>query len=113
MPEGEAADRLRAAAEAARSLAAEAGRLRAEGTPPQGWATPAGPSVPSRPEVQAVAALLELVRATVPHELAVQVLDVLRELLLALRAVIDVLLERLDRHAAGGPAVEVEDIPIG
>ncbi len=45
-----------------------------------------------------------------PPELAQQLADALRELLPALRALIDWYLERLDRPAAR--AAEVEDIPI-
>lgn len=114
MPEGETTQRLRAAADAARALADEAGRLREGAPPPQGWApADGGGAAPgSTPEVQAVAALLELARASLPPDLAARVLDVARELLLALRALIDLLLERIERRARDTREVAVEDIPI-
>jgi hypothetical protein len=46
----------------------------------------------------------------VPPELAQQLADAVRELLMALRALIDWYLERLDRPSP--EPVEVEDIPI-
>jgi hypothetical protein len=61
-------------------------------------------------ELQALAGLLDLARQSVPPELARQVLDALRQLLLAIRALIDYYVERLDRERAQPP--EVEDIPI-
>jgi hypothetical protein len=57
-----------------------------------------------------VAALLDAVRELVPPELQRRIGDALRELLLAVRALIDWYLERAaDGRAA---ATEVEDIPI-
>jgi hypothetical protein len=46
----------------------------------------------------------------VPPELAHQLADALRDLLLAIRAVLDYSIARLDRPAA--EPVQVEDIPI-
>jgi hypothetical protein len=57
--------------------------------------------------------LLQVVRAVrdaVPPELAARLADALRELLLALRAVIDYAVERLEKARA--EPVEVQDIPI-
>ena len=80
--------------------------------PPRGWA---GPEAEPRPSsaveaLQAIGGLVELMRGAVPPELARQTAEAARELLLALRALIDWYLERLDRP----PPVprEVEDIPI-
>jgi hypothetical protein len=59
---------------------------------------------------QAFAALVDAVRAAIPRELAQQLAEFVRELLLALRALIDWCLERL--QARRNAAVEVEEIPI-
>jgi hypothetical protein len=61
-------------------------------------------------EAEAVVALLDLVRGLVPNELQHQLTELVRELLLLVRALIDWYLDRLEarrRHP-----VEVEDIPI-
>jgi hypothetical protein len=79
--------------------------------PPRGWASPEPEAGrPALPELQAVRALLELARGAVPPELLHQLAQALRELLLAVRALIDFALERLDHPEPAAP--EVEDIPI-
>jgi hypothetical protein len=61
------------------------------------------------PDLSAVFAVIEALRAMVPAELQSQFSALVRELLLTLRAAIDWYLERLD----GGPRPpRVEDIPI-
>ena len=63
-----------------------------------------------RDELDALVALLRALRELVPPELQQQVSDVIRQVLLLLRAVIDYWVDRLD---APRPAeVEVQDIPI-
>ena len=62
------------------------------------------------PDVQALAALLEAARSSLPPELAHQLAAAARELLIALRALIDWSIARLEREPEA-PA-EVEDIPI-
>lgn len=52
----------------------------------------------------------ELVQEFVPEDLQKRIAEAVRELLVALRALIDWLVERLERRP-GGP-VEVRDIPI-
>jgi hypothetical protein len=54
--------------------------------------------------------LSELLHELVPEELQKRIAEAMRELLVALRALIDWLVERLERRP-GGPA-EVRDIPI-
>jgi hypothetical protein len=54
--------------------------------------------------------LLETARGTLPPELARQLADALRELLVALRAVLDYSIARLERPPPDEP--EVEDIPV-
>jgi hypothetical protein len=84
--------------------------------PPAGWASPGSGSEgerrgpPGVAELQALAGLLDLARQSVPPELVRQVLDALRQLLLAIRALIDYYVERVDRERETPP--EVEDIPI-
>jgi hypothetical protein len=103
-------DHLDAVHAAAERLVREA----SSSVPPRGWAAP-GDSEPPRdpfggPELAALAQLAALARNAVPPELAQQVKDALRELLLALRALIDWYLERVERGPAPDP--EVQDIPI-
>jgi hypothetical protein len=99
------ADRLfREADRAARTAAGE--------VPPSGWASPGSgtPAEERGPDVAAMLALLEGVRHAVPPELSRRLAGALRELLLALRALLDWWLERLD--ARGTAPVQVRDIPI-
>jgi hypothetical protein len=99
-----AADRLVREAEAA-------ARERAEDVPPRGWENPRAERERNAfAEIQALAGLLESLRGSIPPELARQLGEALRELLLALRALIDWWIERLDR--APEAPVEVQDIPI-
>jgi hypothetical protein len=109
-------DAAHATAERLVREAEEAARSHTAGVPPRGWAdappgTPAevGPGTAIE-ALQAVAGLLEVVRSAVPPELASQFTGALRELLKALRALIDFYLERLD--APPPQPKQVEDIPI-
>ena len=61
-------------------------------------------------DLQALAGLLETARTSLPPELARQLGDAARELLLALRALIDWWIARLEREPER--PVEVQDIPI-
>jgi hypothetical protein len=103
-------DRLRATQEAAERIA---GRV-----PPQGWASEAERDATAG-EVQALVSVLHALRNLVPDELWDQVRDVLRQLLLLLRAILDLVVERLSGpeagargDAAGAGAPQVQDIPI-
>lgn len=105
----------RAYADAERLIreAEEAARRISDGVPPRGWEVPReqrAESASAFPDLAPLFALVETVRSAVPPELAQQLADALRELLMALRALIDWYLERLDRPPTA-PA-EVEDIPI-
>jgi hypothetical protein len=64
------------------------------------------------PDLRALAALLDSARAAIPPELSRQLLVALRDLLLALRALIDWYLERLSEPEGGSAAPAVEDIPL-
>ncbi len=113
-----AADRLvREAAERARA-ADEAFRERVGDVPPRGWAVgdEPRPTEEARPsELQLVVSLLEALRGAIPDELSAQLAEAVRELLLAVRALIDFYLDRLERGAraeAEAGAERVRDIPI-
>jgi hypothetical protein len=103
-----AADRL--VQEAQRQAEEATGEPR-EAVPPRGWAVP-GAGASSAPDLQALLALLASVRDAVPQELSHQLAEALRQLLLALRAVLDWYIERLGEPAPGRERVEVEDIPL-
>lgn len=102
----EAAERL---VREAHAKAAAAARAAAASAPPNGWATP-GEAPASSPDLTALLAFVEAAKGSLPPELLRQLSDALRELLIALRAVIDYSIERLERTPA--PARDVEDIPI-
>jgi hypothetical protein len=79
--------------------------------PPRGYATPGGPQPRSTAaDIQALAALLDLGRTLLPPELRAQVAELIREILLLVRALIDWYLERVEERRK--PSVEVQDIPI-
>ena len=61
-------------------------------------------------DLELLGRLLERVRDLIPPELQRRLADALRELLLALRALIDWYLERMERRRGDPP--EVKDIPI-
>ena len=96
-----AADRLvREAEQAARGAAA--------GVPPNGWGVPGAEQ--RLPDLAPLLALIEGLRQSLPPELAQRFAEALRELLLALRGLLDWWIERLE-HREQAPA-DVEDIPI-
>jgi hypothetical protein len=119
MPERETLEAMRAQVDAAYASAERlvheaeaAARDRVRDVPPRGFAAPEPAERPGTAleALHAILGLLEVVRRVVPPELAHQFAGALRELLQAVRALIDWYLERLD---AGDPAPrEVEDIPI-
>lgn len=112
----EAAERLHAQAEEARRTE-EGG-----GIPAGGWATPQDRSERAD-EVHALAELVRALRELVPTELRGQVTEILRQLLLLVRAIIDWWVDRLELESTPGArparradedrAPHVEDIPIG
>ncbi len=114
-PLAELREQIRATAAAAERLAAETTEAgdAPSGVPSGGWATP-GDHAARQQELQALIALVEALRDLVPDELKAQIRDVLRQLLLLARALIDWWVERMEApEPAGtdaGPAVQ--DIPI-
>jgi hypothetical protein len=103
------AERLvREATERAEAIAREG----AEQVPPRGYEAPGGRAgaASAFPDLSALGGLLELARQSLPPELARQLAQALRELLIALRAVLDYSIERLEPGEP--PPAAVEDIPI-
>src|SRR3954447_11849659 len=99
-------ERLRATQEAAARLAGEEARV-----PPQGWAAPPRSDGGSADDDLAqLVALLGSLRELVPPELQQQVTDLIRQVLLLVRAILDHVIDRLEPGRGGEP--EVEDIPI-
>jgi hypothetical protein len=99
------AERLvREATERAQEMAGE--------VPPRGYEEPrAGESAPPFPDLSALAGLVELARSSLPPDLQRQLQQALRELLIALRAVLDYSIDRLE-PGPEPPSATVEDIPI-
>jgi hypothetical protein len=82
-----------------------------ERPPPRGWSVPGAEPPPTLGyELQAIVALLESAKSLIPPELQQQFAQVLRELLLAIRALIDWYLDRIDRRPR--ERADVQDIPI-
>jgi hypothetical protein len=103
----EAAERLLREAQA---KAEEAARAASESVPPRGWTTAEGGSGSPFLDLAALTALLDAVKGTVPPELVRQLADAVRALLLALRALLDFYIERLEPERTA--PVQVEDIPV-
>jgi hypothetical protein len=82
----------------------------ADQPPPAGWQTPGDERPRLAPELDPFVALIQAMRDLIPSELQQRLLAALREVLLALRALIDWYLERIDRRR--DQSVEVQDIPI-
>jgi hypothetical protein len=98
--------RLRATQEAAARLADDPPRV-----PPQGWATPPRSSeAGANDELAALVALVQALRDVVPPELQQQVAELIRQILVLIRALLDRWIERLEPERGSEP--EVEDIPI-
>lgn len=78
--------------------------------PPRGWSVPGSERPAPGFDLGQITALIESLRGVVPSELTHQLSEALRQLLVALRAVLDWYIARLE----GGepPARDVEDIPV-
>ncbi|MDX6726683.1 MAG: hypothetical protein QOK49_1488 [Baekduia sp.] len=105
-PLDELRERLRQTQEAAERIA---GKI-----PPQGWATPEEHSQ-TADEIQALVAVLAALRDVFPDELWEQVRELVRRLLLLVRAILDVLVDRLAAERPAGARRDgpgLQDIPI-
>jgi hypothetical protein len=106
-------ERLGRASEQAERLIAEAARMRQGDRPPAaGWQSQARDADQRGrgSELDALLQAIQALRELVPPDVVERLAAALRELLLALRALIDTYLERLDRREEKPP--EVQDIPI-
>lgn len=106
-------DRIRSTQEAAERIVREANAEAAGAgrVPPRGWEAPVDAAGPAATELQALVAMLESLRGLLPPELREQVADLVRQLLLVLRALIDWLVHRMEDGPRGSEPT-VEDIPI-
>jgi len=101
--------RLSEASDAAERLIAEAARKR---PPAAGWQAPSDQREPGRtPELELIHAAARLLDELVPPEVIERLAAALRELLLAVRALIDAYVERLSRPGDDRDH-RVQDIPI-
>jgi len=107
-------DAVREAERLVREATERAERIGAE-VPPRGFENPkqgAGPSTPPPfPDLSALTGLMELACSSLPPDLQRQLQQALRELLIALRSVLDYSIDRLEPGSEPPPAT-VEDIPI-
>lgn len=109
-------ERLDLASAQARRLASEAAEAVLRGgpvPPPSGWAVPGaedGATAGVGAQFEGLVAVLKSMREFVPPDLQQRLAEAVRELLLAVRALLDWYIERLDRPQA--TASEAQDIPI-
>jgi hypothetical protein len=109
----DAAERVTAGRGADRSAETGTAGDRADRPPPAGWqqrGPERDPAPPLLADADLLLGLFGAVRDRIPPELQQRLAEAIREVLLALRALLDWYLERTDR-ARSGPA-EVQDIPI-
>lgn len=108
-------ERLEQASDAAERLVAEASsRIAGTRTPPSGWQAAGehdrASSTRVGGELEQVLQLLGAVRDLIPPELQQRLIEAVRQLLLAVRALLDWYLERLEQRRR--TPVEVQDIPV-
>ena len=109
MPPPDPTDHLRELRDRIRATQEAAGRV-AQDIPPAGWATPEENRA-AADEVEALAALLRTLRDLVPAELQQQVTEVLRQVLLLLRSLIDFWVARLEQGGPGQASVR-DEVPV-
>lgn len=103
--------RLDRASDAAERLMAEAAASARAEPPPAGWQAPAQESERGTDgDLELLVQVVQSLRELIPPDLQRRLAEALRELLMALRALIDWYLERSEARRA--QPVEVQDIPI-
>ena len=110
---GRLEERLDRASQAAERLLADAAGHVMGKPPPAGWQQPGPADEPASslgPDADLLLGILAALRHRIPPDLQQRLAEAVRELLLALRALIDWYLERGERRRSG-PS-DVEDIPI-
>jgi hypothetical protein len=104
-----AAERLMA--EAAHAAGNSAGSDARREPPPAGWQAPEAEASPNQDsDLEALIALARSVRDLIPPDLQQRLMNALREVLQALRDLLDWYIERMDRERS--QPTEVQDIPI-
>jgi len=106
-------DAVRDAERLVREATERAEQLGSE-VPPRGFESHGGggePGAPPFPDLSSLTGLMELARSSLPPDLQRQLQQALRELLIALRAVLDYSIDRLE-PGPEPPSSTVEDIPI-
>lgn len=108
-------ERLEATQQAAQRLADDAVRDRsgAERPPAAGWDVPRS-AERANDEIDALIAVVASIRDLLPPELRVQLAEIVRQILVFVRAVLDWWIERAERESRprGDSRDDVEDIPI-
>jgi hypothetical protein len=104
-----AAERLIAEAAAEAATSAANGK-RDQPPPAAGWQIPSDEPRPPNRDAELIAEVIGRLRNLIPPELQQRLVAALREVLLALRALLDWYIERLERRRA--EPVEIRDIPI-
>jgi hypothetical protein len=100
-----------ASAAAERLIAQAAAAATTRRPPPAGWqAQPDDPAPSADRDAELLGQIIHSLRDLLPPELQQRLVEALREVLLALRALLDWYLERLERRRA--EPVEIRDIPI-
>jgi hypothetical protein len=113
---GRLEERLDQASEAAERLLADAAQRVTGKLPPAGWQQPTPDDGGSDrhslfgADADLLLGILSSLRDRIPAELQLRLAEAIREVLLALRALIDWYLERTDRRRA--EPTEIQDIPI-
>jgi hypothetical protein len=104
-------ERLQATQEAAQRLADDATRPK---PPPAGWDVPRS-AERANDEIEALIAAVASLRDLLPPELRAQLAEIVKQILVFVRAVLDWWIERAEQASAGGrdgSRDDVEDIPI-
>jgi len=104
------ADAIRDAERLVREATARAEEAARGSVPPRGYDSPQSGGPPF-PDLSSLNAILDLARQGLPPDLQRQLQQALRELLIALRAVLDYSIDRLE-PGPEPPSSTVEDIPI-
>jgi hypothetical protein len=110
---GRLEERLDRASQAAERLLADAAGHATRRPPPSGWQQPPpedDPATSLGADADLLLGLLSTLRDRIPPELQQRLAEAIREVLLALRALIDWYLERSEQRRS--TASDVEDIPI-
>jgi hypothetical protein len=100
-------ERLRATQDAAERMA--------RNVPPQGWAAHGDDQQPNADEIESLLAALRSLRELLPEELQEQLRETIRNVLLLVRGILDLALDRLETGeltAPRQPNEPAEDIPI-